>query len=64
MENTYWKLVINDDGKGFDYTSTKEMQLGNGLNNMQQRAADGELDYSIHSIKDVGTTITITVQLY
>lgn len=61
MENNYWKLVINDDGKGFDYTTTKEMQLGNGLNNMQQRAAEGEFNYSIYSIKNVGTTITITL---
>jgi signal transduction histidine kinase len=61
IENNYWKLVINDDGKGFDYTTTKEMQLGNGLNNMQQRAAEGKFDYSIYSIKNVGTTITITL---
>jgi signal transduction histidine kinase len=57
--NNAWKIVIKDDGIGFDYAATKEVQSGNGLNNMEHRSVDSGLIYTIHSEKGIGTTVTI-----
>ena len=59
VADTDWKLTISDDGKGFDYPVIKKMQLGNGLNNMEQRASDAGIILAIDSAKHTGTTITI-----
>jgi signal transduction histidine kinase len=59
FENDQWKIIIRDDGKGFDYTVTKDAQSGNGLSNMEHRAKDAGLIYTIESGKTIGTTITI-----
>ncbi len=61
IENEKWKVVINDNGKGFDYEGKFKLQEGNGLNNMKQRAADSGFDLSIESGIDSGTSITIFV---
>lgn len=61
MENDKWKLVITDDGTGFDYGAINELQQGNGLNNMKQRAIDAGFDFTINSMEHKGTTITFYV---
>ncbi len=59
-ESGQWKLIITDDGVGFDYEEEKELKLGNGLNNMSQRSIDAGLLLTISSIKGSGSIITIT----
>ncbi len=61
VENERWKLTVSDNGAGFDYEGTNELQQGNGLNNMKQRALDSGFDFSIHSANNAGTSITIIV---
>jgi signal transduction histidine kinase len=56
-----WKLTVADDGKGFNYASMKEDERGNGLNNMEQRAAASGFQIGIHSKENNGTEITIIV---
>ncbi len=48
------KLFIRDDGKGFDLTEICE---GNGLKNMQARAAEIKADIKINSTPGKGTSI-------
>ena len=56
-----WQLAVVDDGKGFNYESMKEMEQGNGLQNMRQRAADSGFGFSILSEPAKGTSIKISV---
>lgn len=56
-----WKLIVKDDGIGFDYASMKEDERGNGLNNMEHRAAESGFELSIVSKEKNGTVITIIV---
>lgn len=58
-DNGNWKLVVTDDGIGFDYKEKKELLQGNGLDNMSQRAADAGLLFTINSVKGEGSVITI-----
>jgi len=58
-ENQQWEIVVSDDGKGFDNEDIKQLEYGNGLKNMQQRANDAGLIFSIISLKDKGTTVSI-----
>jgi signal transduction histidine kinase len=55
-ESGHIKMIIKDDGKGFNKQHTKQ---SNGLSNMQQRAAQikGTLTVSTH--ENSGTTITL-----
>jgi len=54
--NNHIRVLIKDDGKGFDITHTA---LGNGLRNMKKRAHDLGGNLSIESVPDEGTTITL-----
>jgi two-component sensor histidine kinase/sugar lactone lactonase YvrE len=54
------KLVVTDNGKGFDI---KEADSGNGLGNMQRRAATLRGNLKIISDPGKGTTITLTSPL-
>jgi signal transduction histidine kinase len=56
-----WKLVITDDGKGFDHAVARKTEEGNGLLNMQHRAAEAGFDLKLETSMDMGTTITIIV---
>jgi two-component system, NarL family, sensor kinase len=56
-----WKLTVTDDGKGFNYASMKEDERGNGLNNMEHRAAASGFEISIITKEKNGTEITINV---
>jgi signal transduction histidine kinase len=54
------KLVVADNGKGFD---TKQADTGNGLGNMQRRAAALRGNLQIISEPGKGTSITLTSPL-
>lgn len=56
-----WSLTVSDDGKGFNYITAKQMEQGNGLNNMYQRSVESGFEFVIKSRENEGTTITITV---
>jgi len=50
-------FIISDNGKGFDINT---IELGNGLENMQQRIQEIEGEINFNSEINKGTTITIT----
>jgi nitrate/nitrite-specific signal transduction histidine kinase len=52
------KLVISDDGVGFDRSGVQSEHLGLGI--MVERAADVGADLSIISEVGSGTTVTVT----
>jgi signal transduction histidine kinase len=54
-----WKLTVEDDGTGFDLNSLKEEEKGNGLNNMEHRAAASGFDLTIRTRPGAGTSITL-----
>lgn len=56
-----WKITIRDDGKGFDYLAMKEMERGNGLSNIEHRAAESAFELTITAGQDKGTTISIII---
>ncbi|MCO6499599.1 MAG: hypothetical protein J5I47_04370 [Vicingus serpentipes] len=49
-------ITIKDDGIGFDLST---IQLGNGLENMKNRAAAIDADFKIHSAPEKGTEIIL-----
>jgi signal transduction histidine kinase len=53
-------LVVEDDGKGFETSITKN---GNGLENMQNRAKELKADLKIEAIPGRGTKISLSVPL-
>lgn len=57
-KNDVIEIEINDDGKGFDITN---VELGNGINNMKKRADEIEGKFSLSSVKDQGTTVTVVI---
>jgi signal transduction histidine kinase len=57
--NECWKLSVTDDGKGFDVEEKKQLQSGNGLGNMEERAASAGVVFSIESKENQGTVVTI-----
>ncbi|WP_162242748.1 sensor histidine kinase [Dyadobacter sp. Leaf189] len=56
QEENQVKMVIEDNGKGFDQKSAKR---GNGLANMQQRALQIKGQLTIESAAEQGTVITL-----
>jgi signal transduction histidine kinase/ligand-binding sensor domain-containing protein len=58
-EDNKVKFTIRDNGQGFDYGLIKQKSEGNGLHNMQQRASDSALKFTLVSNKEHGTCITI-----
>jgi len=60
-DNDKWNITVKDDGKGFNIDELKESVSGNGLNNMEQRAADAGFGYFVNSIESIGTTININL---
>lgn len=60
-ENDRWELTVLDDGKGFDYKEIKEKELGNGLINMNKRATESEIEFTINSEQDRGTKMTMLI---
>ena len=60
-EDQRWKILITDNGNGFDYEHQKETSAGNGLANMKQRAAVSEIELTCISITNKGTNINLTI---
>ena len=60
-EENKWHIAITDNGKGFDYDAAKKAEEGNGLNNMQQRAAASGYKFTTESSANKGTTISIII---
>ncbi len=57
-ENQYFKMVLKDDGKGFDLNTVRK---GNGLDNMMNRAKELGGRVVIQSKPGDGTTITFII---
>ncbi len=60
FENDTFKMSIQDDGKGFD---VERVSKGNGLNNMQNRAAAIEAVYNVTSGSVIGTTVILELKI-
>jgi len=68
MRDNVFRMMIKDDGKGFDValqnTEVKNESLGgNGIKNMQARAADIHALLNIHSEINKGTTIELNLKV-
>ena len=57
-QKKFLHMLIADEGSGFSYTSIKK---GNGLDNMQSRAAEMNAQFDIQSGNGRGTTIKVNV---
>ncbi|HEV7780174.1 MAG TPA: ATP-binding protein, partial [Chitinophagaceae bacterium] len=53
-------LIVKDDGKGFDRVNTR---MGNGLQNMEQRAKASGAELVIHSQPGKGTTVNLLMKI-
>lgn len=58
QQNQTIKVIIADNGIGF---SNDEINLGNGIGNMQKRIKDIGGTFEINSQKEIGTTIEIQI---
>lgn len=56
-----WKILLSDNGKGFVKDDVKLKTDSYGLSNMQQRAAEGNFNYTIEPILGKGTVTTLTI---
>ena len=56
------KILVSDDGQGFDPAAPNEA-LRNGLGNMRRRAEALAAEFSVTSAPGQGTTIALVVQL-
>ena len=56
-----WKLMVTDDGKGFNYETMKLAETGNGLGNMKKRALDSGIEFNIESNAATGTIISMLI---
>jgi ligand-binding sensor domain-containing protein len=54
------KVVIGDDGRGFD---VREGSGGNGIANMKNRAQQMKATLDIHSVPGTGTTVTLLLKV-
>jgi signal transduction histidine kinase len=60
-EKDHWRLVVADDGVGFDYDSMKEKEVGNGLTNISQRAVEAGFIVNVQSSPNEGTIVSILI---
>jgi signal transduction histidine kinase len=63
IENGKWNLLVKDNGTGFDYTGVYQLQQGNGLNNIKQRAEESGFELVYETVQQKGTTIIISVPI-
>lgn len=61
VTDSEWKLVIRDNGSGFNVESARKEEQGNGLGNMADRARNSGFGYSLESSREGGTQITLLV---
>jgi signal transduction histidine kinase len=59
-DEKHFSITISDNGKGFDLSNENPGHYG--LQNMQQRAEESNLQFSIKSSPGKGTTIAVSVQ--
>jgi ligand-binding sensor domain-containing protein/signal transduction histidine kinase len=59
QENSFIKLTIRDDGKGFD---TSAQTNGNGLNSMKRRADEMKARLQIESVINEGTSVELILK--
>ncbi len=59
FENNILKIVILDNGKGFDVANSEQ---GNGLQNMKKRMDEINADFEIKSELNSGTSVIITIK--
>jgi nitrate/nitrite-specific signal transduction histidine kinase len=57
LENRNVKMVIHDNGLGFDIETAK---MGNGIKNMKRRASEIGAQFLIESAEGKGTTIELS----
>lgn len=57
LQNQQLQMQISDDGNGFDATNAEK---GNGLSNMQKRAATHKGTFTINSAEGEGTEIVVS----
>lgn len=57
--------IIHDDGKGFDYASAQQdgLRAGLGLSSMRERAGMLGGTLTVSSGNEIGTTVTLTINL-
>ncbi len=63
LENDEWKIMVKDNGKGFDTVSAFQKKDSYGLQHMQERAETGDFVYEIKSVIDEGTQTTIHLKI-
>ncbi|HXB10298.1 MAG TPA: two-component regulator propeller domain-containing protein [Puia sp.] len=68
VENNILRLVVKDNGRGFDLSSDrseKRMSLsGNGLANMSRRAAEMNAAFTVNSQPGAGTSVELSFRVY
>ncbi len=62
-QGKYFKLTIEDDGKGFDSETRTPLTRGNGLKNMKKRAENIKSSISIDSEPGQGTRISLSMPI-
>jgi signal transduction histidine kinase len=50
-----------DDGKGFDYETMKHAEHGNGLININQRATESGIVFTVNSKPGSGTKVSLQI---
>jgi signal transduction histidine kinase len=60
-EDKNWIITVADNGKGFNYNEAHSGNWGNGLTNMEQRAAEAKFMYKLDTDNGTGTIITLTI---
>ena len=58
IEHGIFKMIIKDDGKGFDI-NTNNSYNGNGIKNMKERAKEIGATLNIISNKNAGTSVEL-----
>jgi signal transduction histidine kinase len=61
---SHFKMMVRDDGKGFDVDAKLRAGSGSGLKNMLKRAELAKLKCNINSVVDKGTTFTLEQTTY
>jgi len=61
LRDDKWELTVVDDGKGFDYETIKDTEPGNGLMNMNKRATESGIVFTVDSVIGSGTKMTMLI---
>ncbi|MFN7014915.1 MAG: sensor histidine kinase, partial [Bacteroidia bacterium] len=56
-----FKIIISDNGIGFDYNN-RYKQGHYGMKNIEQRAKDANAEITIHSAINNGTTVSLCIK--